>query len=105
MSPDKLVMMANQIGTFFVSQGHDKATAGVADHIKKFWDPRMRAAIFAYVREGGQGLQPDVRLAVETLARETERPVEQAAPRGGNPQLERGRRRLDIHALLRLPWN
>jgi hypothetical protein len=60
---------------------------------------------FVMMREGGQGLRPDVRLAVETLAREMERPVQQAASRGGNPRLERGRRRLDIHALLRLPWN
>ncbi len=45
MSPDKLVYMANQIGKFFVSQGPDKAAAGIAEHIAKFWDPRMRAAI------------------------------------------------------------
>jgi formate dehydrogenase subunit delta len=80
MSPDKLVMMANQIGTFFASQGGEKVTAGIADHIKQFWDPRMRAAIFAYVREGGQGLRPDVRIAVETLARETQRTAREPAP-------------------------
>ncbi|MGO9172014.1 MAG: formate dehydrogenase subunit delta [Rhodomicrobium sp.] len=71
MPADKLVMMANQIGTFFASQGPDQAVAGIADHIRKFWDPRMRAAILAYLREGGQGLRPEVRLAVEMLARET----------------------------------
>jgi formate dehydrogenase subunit delta len=79
MPPDRLVMMANQIGTFFASQGPEKAASGIADHIKLFWDPRMRAAIFAYVREGGEGLRPDVRLAIETLARETQRPVQEAA--------------------------
>ena len=42
-SPEqRLVYMANQIGKFFQSQGHDKAVPGVADHIRKFWDPRMR---------------------------------------------------------------
>ena len=30
----------------------------------------MRAAIIAYVRAGGEGLKPEVRLAVEELARE-----------------------------------
>ena len=40
-SPDRLIYMANQIGQFFRSQGHDKAVPGIADHIKKFWDPRM----------------------------------------------------------------
>ena len=36
MSPDKLVYMANQIGKFFISQGHDNAAAGIADHLTKF---------------------------------------------------------------------
>ncbi len=37
---DRLVYMANQMATFFMAQPHDAAVAGVADHIKKFWDPR-----------------------------------------------------------------
>jgi formate dehydrogenase subunit delta len=71
MSPDKLVYMANQIGKFFASQGHDEAAAGTADHIRKFWDPRMRARIYAYLDAGGEGLDPPVRLAVQRL-KETE---------------------------------
>ncbi len=67
MSPDKLVYMANQIGKFFVSQGPDKAVAGTAEHIKKFWDPRMREAIFLHLDAGGQGLDAVPRQAVETL--------------------------------------
>jgi formate dehydrogenase subunit delta len=67
MSPDKLVYMANQIGRYFRSQGQDAAIAGTADHIKKFWDPRMRAAIFRHVEAGGQGLEPLVRRAIEQL--------------------------------------
>ncbi len=70
MAPDKLVIMANQIGTFFTSQGPDKAAAEIAGHLKKFWEPRMRAAIIAYLRAGGEGLKPEVRLAIEELARE-----------------------------------
>ena len=66
-SPDKLVYMANQIGKFFNSQGHDKTVAGVAEHIKKFWDPRMRKAIFAHLDAGGAGLDPDVRNAIASL--------------------------------------
>jgi formate dehydrogenase subunit delta len=65
---NKLVYMANQIGKFFASQGQDMAVAGTADHIKKFWDPRMRAAIFAHLKAGGAGLDPDVRMALEQLA-------------------------------------
>ena len=68
MSPDKLVYMANQIGKFFASQGHDGAVAGTADHIQKFWDPRMRTQIFRHLEAGGAGLDPNVREAIERLA-------------------------------------
>jgi formate dehydrogenase subunit delta len=64
---EKLVYMANQIGKFFASQGPDLAVAGTAEHIRKFWDPRMRAAIFAYLDTGGTGLEPTVRQAIERL--------------------------------------
>jgi formate dehydrogenase subunit delta len=67
-SLDKLVYMANQIGTFFASQGPEKAVVGTADHIKKFWDPRMRAQIIAHLKAGGAGLDPAVRAAIESLA-------------------------------------
>jgi formate dehydrogenase subunit delta len=63
----RLVYMANQIGKFFQSQGHDKAVSGVADHIKKFWDPRMLAGIFAHLDAGGAGLDPNVREAIAAL--------------------------------------
>jgi formate dehydrogenase subunit delta len=65
---DKLIYMANQIATFFESQGREKAVAGTADHIKKFWDPRMRMQIFAHLKNGGAGLDPVARQAVEQLA-------------------------------------
>lgn len=67
MSPDRLVYMANQIGKFFAHQGEDKAVAGIADHIKAFWDPRMRTAILAHVANGGGGLDPVVLKAVQRL--------------------------------------
>ena len=66
-SPDRLVYMANQIRKFFHSQGKDKAVPGIAEHIKKFWDPRMRTAIFAHLDAGGAGLDPDVRDALVKL--------------------------------------
>jgi len=59
--------MVNQIGRFFASQGADQAVAGTADHIVKFWDPRMRAAILEHVAAGGAGLEPVARRAVEQL--------------------------------------
>ena len=68
MSPDKLVYMANQIGQFFSHQGEAKAVPAIADHLAKFWDPRMRAAIQAHAASGGDtGLDPMVLQAVERL--------------------------------------
>ncbi len=67
MSPDRLIHMANQIGKFFESQGHAKAVPGIADHVRKFWDPRMRKAILAHLDSGGAGLDPDVREAIAAL--------------------------------------
>jgi formate dehydrogenase subunit delta len=66
-SPDKLVYMANQIGKFFVSQGQDAAVKATAEHLRKFWDPRMREAILRHLDAGGSGLDPVPRLAVEML--------------------------------------
>ena len=66
-SPEKLIYMANQIGKFFEKQGHDRAVPGIAEHIKKFWDPRMRKAIFAHLESGGSGLDSNVRDAIERL--------------------------------------
>ena len=67
MSPDRLIYMADQIGKFFQSQGNDKAVAGIAEHIRKFWDPRMRSAILAHLDAGGAGLDPNVRDAITAL--------------------------------------
>jgi formate dehydrogenase subunit delta len=67
MSPDRLIHMANQIGKFFQSQGEDKAVTGVAEHIHKFWDPRMKRAIFAHLDAGGAGLDAPVREAIAAL--------------------------------------
>jgi formate dehydrogenase subunit delta len=72
-SPDKLVHMANQIGKFFASQGGEPARS-TADHIRSFWDPRMRAAIVAHLAAGGHGLDPAVRRAVELLEPEAAAP-------------------------------
>ena len=67
MSPDRLVYMANQIGKFFEAQRADEVVPGIANHIKKFWDPRMREAIFAYMDAGGEGIDLPVREALDKL--------------------------------------
>ncbi|MEQ1685073.1 MAG: formate dehydrogenase subunit delta [Burkholderiaceae bacterium] len=54
MHTDSLIRMANQIGTFFEAMP-DRAEAleGVAMHIKRFWEPRMRRALLTHVDEAG----------------------------------------------------
>ncbi len=66
-SADKLVTMANQIGRFFTPQRGADPVAAIADHLEKFWDPRMRAAIVAHLAAGGVGLEGPVREAVGRL--------------------------------------
>lgn len=67
MDARKLTMMANQIGAFFKAQGEAEAPAAIADHLKKFWDPLMRADLIAHWEKGGEGLDPAVRQSIELL--------------------------------------
>ncbi len=65
---DHLVKMANQIETFFrANPDRNNAVDGIANHMKRFWDPRMRNKIIAHLQEGGDGLGELVREAVKRL--------------------------------------
>ncbi|MCT7667566.1 formate dehydrogenase subunit delta [Shinella kummerowiae] len=67
---NKLVRMANQIATFFHSQPANEAPNGVATHINKFWEPRMRRQLFDIVdNHGGEGLDSLVLQAVPLIRR------------------------------------
>jgi formate dehydrogenase subunit delta len=68
LNNDRLTSMANQIADFFQSYPEAEAVEGIATHIRKFWDPRMRAGIFAVVGAGGAGLKPLTLLALRHLA-------------------------------------
>jgi formate dehydrogenase subunit delta len=73
MDIENLVKMANDIGNFFTAEP-DRAAAidSVADHLRKFWDPRMRRAIIAHLQSGGVGLGELSRAAVSRLATEAQ---------------------------------
>lgn len=66
MSPEKLVMMTNQIALFFSTQPGDAADK-IADHLKDFWGPEMRTQLLQYVEAGGEGLNPFVKEAAKRL--------------------------------------
>ena len=62
----RLTQMANQIARNFAAQGDPAAIAATAQHLKLFWDPRMKAEILGGDRTG---LEPIAKAAVELLTR------------------------------------
>lgn len=68
MNIDRLVAMANQIGAFFRLQEEAAAVAAIEEHLRLYWDPRMRTQILEHLTAGGQGLSPLVRQALVRLA-------------------------------------
>lgn len=70
MSAGHLVTMANDISNFFAAEpDHQLAVDGVLNHLRKFWEPRMRRQIIAHWRDHhGEGLSDLAREAVERLA-------------------------------------
>ncbi len=64
-----LVRLANRIGDFFDAfPDREEALDGIAQHLAKFWEPRMRRALYAHLDGAaqGEGLAPLVREAVLT---------------------------------------
>jgi formate dehydrogenase subunit delta len=67
MDIDNLIHMANRIGQFFEAFP-DKAEArdGIALHIAKFWEPRMREELLSRIdADGASTLMPLVKAAVQ----------------------------------------
>jgi formate dehydrogenase subunit delta len=63
MNPDHLIRMANGIADFFVSlPDHDEAVEGVTNHIRKFWEPRMRLALLDFLAEHPDGVLEELSL-------------------------------------------
>ena len=59
---------ANSIAAFFASYPHDEAVAGIANHLRMYWVPRMRLQLIEYVKEhGSQGVHELVPEAVARL--------------------------------------
>ena len=50
MNTEHLIQMANQIGAFFAAEPNTEiARAGIADHIARFWEKRMRQSLYSYI--------------------------------------------------------
>ncbi|MDE2457933.1 MAG: formate dehydrogenase subunit delta [Rhodospirillales bacterium] len=66
---DRLVYMANQISKAFAQNPEPKAVEEISNHLKKFWEKRMLAQIFAHLDAGGEGMDPLAKKAVAVLQR------------------------------------
>jgi formate dehydrogenase subunit delta len=61
---ERLTYMANQIARNLAPQGEAQATELTLQHLRDYWDPRMKAAILSADREG---LNPIAKAAVDRL--------------------------------------
>jgi formate dehydrogenase subunit delta len=66
MDMKNLIHMANQIGSFFEAMPEqDEALQGIAGHLQRFWEPRMRSQLLDYIdTENGTDLKPIVVSAI-----------------------------------------
>lgn len=69
MDIDHLVRMANDIADFFAADpDKEEAARNVLNHLRRYWDPRMRLQMLEHYRSGGEGLADVSRAAVALLA-------------------------------------
>jgi formate dehydrogenase subunit delta len=92
MNIDLLIKMANEIGDFFSGADVNDAQAAsrdVANHIKRYWEPRMRAQMLKYYEERqGAGLTDLAKNAVALLhaaSKAPPAPTPAAAPSSAGP--------------------
>jgi formate dehydrogenase subunit delta len=66
---DRLVAMANDIAAFFAAESDRAAgAAAVSNHLRRYWEPRMRREIVAHYQSGGMGLTELAAAGVAHLA-------------------------------------
>jgi len=66
--------MANDIARQFRHLGPDAGSAAVANHISRFWDPRLRSALAARLRDDPGDLDPLVVAAADRIKEAREIP-------------------------------
>ena len=80
---ERLEEMANQIADFFSPYPEERAVEGIRNHLRNYWDPRMREALIAHDDEGGAGLDARVRAAVARLRDDVDVRAYAGPPREG----------------------
>ena len=70
MDAHHLVTMVNEIAAFFAGEDPGKAAENVANHLRRYWDPRMRKQIVEHTTgNDGEGLSPVAKAGVALLPR------------------------------------
>lgn len=69
MSEKNITRMANQIATFFHSKPEAEGVSGIAEHINKFWEKRMRAQLFDLIDKDETAFDPWVLKAASSINR------------------------------------
>lgn len=65
---DTLIGMANQIGSFFETQPErEESLASIANHIRNFWEPRMRVSLLTFLEQHPDGASGNTALTPFTL--------------------------------------
>ena len=84
-----MIRMANQIAGFNRPYPHADAVKEIADHINRFWEPRMRKDFFAHMAKGGDGFDALVKDAAALVRRPRQPPRDephQVDPTSGMPR-------------------
>ncbi|ALM83242.1 formate dehydrogenase subunit delta [Bordetella sp. N] len=89
MDPHNLIRMANRIGDFFDAMpDRPEALEGIAGHIQKFWEPRMRNELLAFLQAHPDGIDGDTTLApivLEAVTQYRERLLPRVIAPANNP--------------------
>ena len=68
VSNEKLLRMAEQItANMAYTDDQELVAAKVADHLGRFWDPRMLEALKAHTRKNPESVSPELSAAVAAL--------------------------------------
>lgn len=68
VAADKLITMVNQIwSNMDFGQGQHQVVEKVADHLQRFWDPRMRKSLIDYCRRDQDQMDAGLLKLIEKL--------------------------------------
>jgi|LakMenE01Jun11ns_1017448.scaffolds.fasta_scaffold9876290_2 formate dehydrogenase subunit delta len=63
----RIVQMANQIGDFFQPYPPERRAEGIRNHLRTYWDPRMREELLEMISIGGYEIDRYVVKAAKLL--------------------------------------